>query len=80
MESKRVLNAIIKEKNKQIEELESVLKAVICKFINNQIELDIDDINKAAEGTLYKEKSFMKFAYVYKVYFKENFVIKKEQK
>ena len=79
LESKKMFKAIIKDKDEQIEELENVLKAVICKYSDNQIEVTKSDIEKAKTGELYKETSYLKLANTYKVIFKKNFVIKRSE-
>lgn len=79
LESKKMFKAIIKDKDEQIEELENVLKAVICKYSDNQIEVTKSDIEEAKTGELYKETSYLKFANTYKVIFKKNFVIKRSE-
>jgi len=53
-------------------ELENLVKAIVFKFNNHQIEIDEDDIKKAERGEIYIEQSYMKFAKIVKIIFKEN--------
>lgn len=78
LKKKKLVSEIIREKDKQIKELESILKAIICKFSNNQIEVSAEDIRGASRGNLYEEGSYTKNARIYKVIFSENFILKDE--
>ncbi len=60
------------EYNKIVKELENLVKAVVFSFNNHQIEIDEDDIRKAERGEIYIEQSYMKFAKIVKLIFKEN--------
>lgn len=73
------LQYIIQEKGKNnfkykeiVKELENLVKAIVFKFNNYQIEIDEDDIRKAERGEIYIEESYMKFAKIVKLIFKEN--------
>lgn len=78
LKHKKFISDIIREKDKQIEELDNILKSIICKFNDNQIEVSSEDIRRAKQGNLYKEVSYTKNASIYKVIFSENFVLKDE--
>lgn len=66
------------EKNKKIiektKEMENILKAIIYKFANNEMEISEDDIKKANETDLYMEDSYMKFAKRLKVLSQRNYL------
>ncbi|MCI8362255.1 MAG: hypothetical protein HFJ41_03855 [Clostridia bacterium] len=55
-----------------VKEFENLVKAMLFKFNNYQIEIDKDDIRKAEKGEIYIEQSYMKFAKIVKLIFKEN--------
>lgn len=78
LKEKKLVSEIIREKDKQIKELENILKAIIYKFSNNQVEVSTEDIRVASRGNLYEEASYTKDARIYKVIFAENFMLKDE--
>lgn len=60
--------------------LENIVKAILYKFKNYEVEIDLDDIKKVEKGEIYIEESYMKFAKRVKLLFKQNYLKESENK
>lgn len=63
----------IREKEKQIKELEMYLKALIFK-IGNNIEITASDIEKVQNGRIYYEQEYLRHGKIFKVVFPKDFL------
>lgn len=60
--------------------LENIVKAILYKFNNYEVEIDLDDIKRVEKGEIYIEESHMKFAKRVKLLFKQNYLKESEDK
>lgn len=58
-------------------DLENIVKAILYKFNNYEVEIDLDDIKTVEKGEIYIEESYMKFAKRVKLLFKEKLLKRK---